>query len=166
MIENDERFNIYTYFFTEWAGRHVSSKQPIVEEYSETKSVNKKNESSILETASLMKESVFLSPTFVPTVANVIPGEVEIARPYDQSIRREAYPQNQTENFMSIPIHASPKHNGISCSNFDTMNRFQSSIFEKNNVNNINKCKDITIDNDCTIPETLTKNAVGQLLAS
>lgn len=137
-----------------------------MEEYSETKSVNKKNESSILETASLMKESVFLSPTFVPTVANVIPGEVEIARPYEQSIRREAYPQNQTENFMSIPIHASPKHNGISCSNFDTMNRFQSSIFEKNNVNNINKCKDITIDNDCTIPETLTKNAVGQLLAS
>ncbi|CAH0404718.1 unnamed protein product [Chilo suppressalis] len=36
-------------------------------------------ETSILETANLMKNSVFLSPTFVPTLANVIAGEVEIA---------------------------------------------------------------------------------------
>uniref|UniRef100_A0A2A4JFN3 C2H2-type domain-containing protein n=1 Tax=Heliothis virescens TaxID=7102 RepID=A0A2A4JFN3_HELVI len=38
----------------------------------------KPSETSILETASLMKKSVFLSPTFIPTVANVIPGEVEL----------------------------------------------------------------------------------------
>ncbi|XP_075992128.1 uncharacterized protein LOC142987323 [Anticarsia gemmatalis] len=44
-----------------------------------TTSDNEPNESSILETASLMRRSVFLSPTFVPTVANVISGEVEIS---------------------------------------------------------------------------------------
>ncbi|KAH9645178.1 hypothetical protein HF086_005723 [Spodoptera exigua] len=33
---------------------------------------------SILETASLMKKSVFLSPTFVPTIANGIPEEIKI----------------------------------------------------------------------------------------
>ncbi|CAG9784529.1 unnamed protein product [Diatraea saccharalis] len=36
-------------------------------------------DNSILKTASLMKESVFLSPTFVPTLSDVIAGEVEIA---------------------------------------------------------------------------------------
>ncbi|CAB3231188.1 unnamed protein product [Arctia plantaginis] len=44
-----------------------------------TKVNQKSSESSILKTASLMKESVFLSPTFVPTIANMISGEVEIS---------------------------------------------------------------------------------------
>ncbi|XP_028175874.1 uncharacterized protein LOC114364084 isoform X1 [Ostrinia furnacalis] len=45
-----------------------------------TDSTCKEHQSSILETASLMKECVFLSPTFVPTIANTIAGEVEIAK--------------------------------------------------------------------------------------
>ncbi|CAH0700723.1 unnamed protein product [Spodoptera exigua] len=36
------------------------------------------SDTSILETASLMKKSVFLSPTFVPTIANGIPEEIKI----------------------------------------------------------------------------------------
>nr|XP_049708028.1 uncharacterized protein LOC110379419 isoform X2 [Helicoverpa armigera] len=38
----------------------------------------KPSDTSILETASLMMKSVFLSPTFIPTVANVTAGEVEL----------------------------------------------------------------------------------------
>ncbi|XP_022820712.1 uncharacterized protein LOC111352440 isoform X2 [Spodoptera litura] len=37
------------------------------------------SDTSILETATLMKKSVFLSPTFIPTIANGIPEEVKIA---------------------------------------------------------------------------------------
>ncbi|KAJ8729541.1 hypothetical protein PYW08_001122 [Mythimna loreyi] len=40
----------------------------------------KPTDTSILETASLMKKSVFLSPTFVSNTTNAIPGEVEISR--------------------------------------------------------------------------------------
>ncbi|KAJ8726246.1 hypothetical protein PYW07_000944 [Mythimna separata] len=40
----------------------------------------KPTDTSILETASLMKKSVFLSPTFVSTTTNAIAGEVEISR--------------------------------------------------------------------------------------
>ncbi|XP_050563291.1 uncharacterized protein LOC118273307 isoform X3 [Spodoptera frugiperda] len=36
------------------------------------------SDNSILETATLMKKSVFLSPTFVPTIANGIPEEIKI----------------------------------------------------------------------------------------
>ncbi|XP_053605444.1 uncharacterized protein LOC128672357 isoform X2 [Plodia interpunctella] len=39
--------------------------------------------SSILETADLMKNSVLLSPTFVPVVGDTIPGEIEIAKNID-----------------------------------------------------------------------------------
>lgn len=35
---------------------------------------------SIMETANLMKKSVFLSPTFIPTDLNIISGEIEIAK--------------------------------------------------------------------------------------
>ncbi|XP_059059442.1 uncharacterized protein LOC131852733 [Achroia grisella] len=44
------------------------------------KNINNPKETSILETAKLMKKSVFLSPSFQPTITNSIPGEMEIAK--------------------------------------------------------------------------------------
>lgn len=91
---------IYCIFSDLAVNNSENCQQKIDETYDNTnKPCNNESESSILETASLMKESVFLSPTFVSTIANVIPGEMEIASIQTECKKNENPIQELVENF-------------------------------------------------------------------
>ncbi|KAJ0181740.1 hypothetical protein K1T71_002462 [Dendrolimus kikuchii] len=59
---------------------HISNHAADIDFNSSDPKIVRDDNDSILETANLMKESVFLSPTFISTDSNVISGEVEIAK--------------------------------------------------------------------------------------
>lgn len=62
------------------------------------------SDTSILETASLMKKSVFLSPTFIPTIGNVIPGQVEISSKNDTEDPIAVTDLVGAQNSVYIPV--------------------------------------------------------------
>lgn len=69
---------------------------------------NNKKETSILETANLMTKSVFLSPTFTPVCANIIPGELEISNALSaekKSVDTAVYNSNNELNTNTIKKH-------------------------------------------------------------
>lgn len=94
--------------------------------------VNQKpSEPSILETASLMKTSVFLSPTFVPTVANMISGEVEIS-----NVKNNNDSKRSSESFVLENIRDRSVHCDTTSLKEKYENEYQNSTLELNVVIN------------------------------
>lgn len=142
------------FLFSDFVDKSLLSNQN-VEKFIEG-TFNSKNESSILETASLMKESVFLSPTFVPTVANVIPGEMEIARPYELSLQINDNGKNELENSESFVALIDPKQN-IFC-NFETVMENKKNRLNNCHTNDNMPC--VPIETNC-VPSEILENTVS-----
>ncbi|XP_052756847.1 uncharacterized protein LOC113516756 isoform X2 [Galleria mellonella] len=75
--------------------------------------INNYKETSMLETANLMKKSVFLSPTFLPTIANAIPGEMEIAKISIQSENNPSENDALKENINHVVSKTPGNSDGI-----------------------------------------------------